>query len=108
MGYEVRHANTGRISENHQVHVFIDGLGEKHELYRKLMDNNLSTNFDDILGGRLFIRLGTQEITRRGMKEKEMPTIASIVDSALKEVDVRKKVIDFNRSYPEIKYSFDR
>lgn len=36
-GYEVRKANTGRYSENHQAHIFIDGKEDRVELYRRLV-----------------------------------------------------------------------
>ena len=107
LGYEVRKANTDRYSENHQVHVFIDQLGDKKDLYHKLIANSISTNFDSPLGNRLFIRLGTQEVTRRGMKESEMRAIAKFIDFSLKGGDVNKLVLELNHSYSKIEYSFD-
>lgn len=107
-GYEVRKANTGRFSENHQVHIFIDGGEDRVELYRRLVINNISTNFDSFpLGDRLFIRIGTQEVTRRGMKEEEMKRIANIIDQALKGKNVLEEVNKLNQVFQGIKYSFD-
>jgi len=108
LGYDVRKANTGRFSENHQVHIFIDNKGERLDLYKKLVENNISTNFDNPLGGRLYIRLGTQEITRRGMNEKEMKKIASFIDRAFKGQKIQEEVAAFNKQFPDILYSFDR
>lgn len=107
LGYDVRKANTGRFSENHQVHIFIDNKAERLSLYKKLIDNNISTNFDNPLGNRLYIRLGTQEITRRGMKEKEMKKIALFIDRALKGQKIQEEVVVFNKQFPNILYSFD-
>ncbi|MBU0974320.1 DegT/DnrJ/EryC1/StrS family aminotransferase [Patescibacteria group bacterium] len=110
LGYEVRKANTGRYSENHQVHIFIDDKGEKLSLYKNLLNNNISTNFENselTLNNRMYIRLGTAEITRRGMKTEEMSVIADLVDRALKGEDVINKVINLNSKHPKILYSFD-
>ena len=107
-GYDVRKANTGRYSETHQAHIFIDDKGERLDLYKKLLNNNISSNFDNPLGERIYIRFGTQEITRRGMKEAEMDTIAELVDGALKGKDVKNEVIEFNKRFTSIEYSFDQ
>ncbi len=108
LGYDVRRANTGRFSENHQAHIFIDDKGKRLDLYKKLVANNISTNFDNPLGGRLYIRIGTQEITRRGMKEKEMQQIASFIDRSFKGEDIKEEVMIFNKQFPNILYSFDQ
>lgn len=107
-GYEVRKANTGRYSETHQAHVFIDDKGERIAAYRTLIANNISSNFDSPLGGRLFIRFGTQELTRRGMKEADMDVIADLVDRAFKGEDVRNEVMEFNLGFTGVQYSFDQ
>lgn len=108
IGYEVRRANTGRFSENHQCHVFIDNTKNRIKLYKSLIKNNISTNFDaNILGERLYIRIGTQEVTRRGMKESDMIKIASLIDCAFKGENIKKEVIAFNKKFTKIHYSFD-
>lgn len=107
LGYLVRIANTGRFSENHQTHVFIDDKGDRLELYKKLVRNNISTNFDKLLGEKAFIRVGTQEVTRRGMKAKEMKQIAAFIDRAFKGENVKKEVVSFNQAFNKIFYSFD-
>jgi glycine/serine hydroxymethyltransferase len=107
LGYEVRKANNGEYSNNHQVHVFIDKMGKSLFLYSSLIKNNISTNFDNPLGGRLFIRIGTQELTRRGFKEMDVEHLAILVDKALKGQDVRPQIEVINKSFNQIKYSFD-
>lgn len=108
LGYEVRKANTGRYSENHQAHIFIDTKGDRLIMYKNLVDNNISTNFEGSeLGGRLYIRIGTAEVTRRGMKEDEMKQIANLVDKALKGKDVKEDVKELNSKFTKIIYSFD-
>lgn len=110
LGYDVRKANTGRYSEDHQAHVFIDNKGDHIELYKNLLKNNISTNFEgsELSGGRWFIRVGTAEVTRRGLKEKEMSQIANLMDRAMKDVNVKDEVLALNKNFPNILFSFDK
>ncbi|MBI2464716.1 DegT/DnrJ/EryC1/StrS family aminotransferase [Candidatus Shapirobacteria bacterium] len=110
LGYDVRRANTGRYSENHQAHVFIDDKGDRLKLYKRLVDNNISTNFEssELADGRIFIRIGTQELTHRGMKEQEMSVIAALMDRAMRGEDVKSEVGEFNKQFTKIVYSFDQ
>ena len=110
LGYHVRKANTGSYSENHQAHIFIDNKGDYSLLYKNLIKNNISTNFEgsELSGGRWFIRIGTAEITRRGMKEKEMIKIADLMDRAMKGQDVKDEVVSFNKKFSRIHFSFDK
>lgn len=110
LGYDVRKANTGRYSENHQAHIFIDDKWNPKLLYKNLVRNNISTNFEgsELSGGKWFIRIGTAEVTRRGMKEDEMKTVAKLLDAALKGENVQTKVLQFNKNFQDIHYSFDK
>ncbi len=107
LGYKVRKANTGRYSENHQVHLFTEEVGDYKELYDGLFNNHLAFNFDKPLGGGTFIRIGTQEVTRRGMKKQEMQQIAEFLDRSFKGEDIKNEVIEFNSKYKKIHFSFD-
>lgn len=107
LGYDVRKTPHGAYSCNHQVHLYIDKLGDRNILYKNLVNNNISTNFDNRLGGRLFIRLGTQEITHRGMNGTDMKTIAFFLDQSLKGKNILHLIENFNSRYPNILYSFD-
>ena len=109
LGYEVRRANTGRFSENHQVHIFIHNKGKHIALYKRLINNNISTNFEgsELAGGKWFIRIGTAEATRRGMKENEMVKIARLMDRAMKGENVKFDLIRLNEKFRKICYSFD-
>ncbi len=108
LGYEVRRKPDGSLTENEQVHLFLDKHGKRLDLYKNLVNNNISTNFMQILGGRTFARIGTQEITRRGMCEGDMSTVAFLVTQALKGIDVKDKVLRFNKKFPNIYFSFDQ
>jgi len=107
MGYKVRKANTGRYSENHQVHLLTSEVGDYKELYDQLFNNNIAVNFDNPLDEGIFIRLGTQEITRRGMKESEMKQIAEYIDRSLKGEKIGDLVNEFISKYQRVHYSFD-
>ena len=82
-------------------------IKDRKKIYSNLVKNNISTNFDDRLGDRLFIRLGTQEITRRGMKETDIKEIATLIDKSLRGKNVKNDVIKFNSRFKNIYYSFD-
>lgn len=106
-GYSLRKANTGRFSENHQAHVFTAELGDYKQLYSQLFSNNITVNFDDLFDKGIFIRLGTQEITRRGMKEAEMQVIAGFLERSFKGENIQQEVTDFVAKFQKAQYSFD-
>lgn len=107
LGYDLRKSNTNSYSNNEQVHLFLGNTPDKKVLYQRLLKNHISTNFMYVLGGRLFARIGTQEVTRRGMGGTEMRQIAKLVDLALNGKDVKGEVLEINKRFSDIKYSFD-
>lgn len=107
LGYELRKANTGSYSENHQAHLLTENLGDYKQLYARLFLNNITVNFDNPLGTGLFIRLGTQEVTRRGMKENEMRQIAEFIDRSFKGEHFSEEVTHFVSQFQKVHYSFD-
>lgn len=108
LGRPVRAIARDVYSQTHQVHLYLPTDTGGLALYKRLIENSISTNFDNRLGGKLFARLGTQELTRRGMVEKDMETIARLLDLALKGVKVRQEVEAFNGRFTDVKYSFDQ
>lgn len=108
-GYHVRKANTGRWSENHQVHLLTHKIGKHNELWRRLYKNNINVNFDspDVFEQGFFIRLGTQEVTRRGMKEAQMEQIADFLQRGLSGHGFADEVTAFVDKYRTAHYSFD-
>lgn len=106
-GYDLRKASSGRYSENHQVHLLTEKLGGYRELYQKFLQNNMSVNFSDTLGNGMFMRIGTQEITRRGMKENEMKVIAEIIHKTIGGVDCRDESLSLAAKFQHAHYSFD-
>ena len=72
-----------------------------------MLRSNVSTNsrkiceFDSI-------RIGVQEVTRRGMKEKEMETIAGFFNKIIIEgKNIKNDVVAFNNMFAKVEYSFD-
>ncbi len=106
LGHVVRKANTGRYSENHQVHLMTESLGNSHELYTKLFANNITSNFDNPLGKGMFLRIGTQEVTRRGMKQAEMQQIAQFIDRSFKGEEFRDEVLKFNDGFRKVTFGW--
>lgn len=107
LGYTVRRSNTGRFSENHQVHLMTATVGDYTKLYDNLYNNTITSNFDNPLGKGMFLRIGTQEVTRRGMKEAEMKTVAEFIHKSFQGQNCRDDVQKFNNAYRSVKYSFD-
>ena len=103
-GFSVRKANNGLYSNNHQVHLFVTISNQ--EVVKRFLNNQMSVNTSKALGEQLFIRLGTQEITRRGMKEKEMDIIADFIKDTLNGEKIINKVMQFNDKFDKVHYCF--
>eukprot|EP00520_Triparma_pacifica_P006497 CAMPEP_0118632360 /NCGR_PEP_ID=MMETSP0785-20121206/405_1 /TAXON_ID=91992 /ORGANISM="Bolidomonas pacifica, Strain CCMP 1866" /LENGTH=467 /DNA_ID=CAMNT_0006523129 /DNA_START=740 /DNA_END=2146 /DNA_ORIENTATION=- len=65
---------------------------------------------DTAISGANGLRLGTQVLTRRGLKEKDMAFVASVFEDVLlkneKGEDVSNKVKNYMKNFCEIAYSF--
>jgi glycine hydroxymethyltransferase len=65
---------------------------------------------DDFSGSSPEVRIGTPEVTRKGMKEEQMPIIAQFFKRALIDKEdptiLAKEVEAFSRQYIGIEYSF--
>jgi glycine/serine hydroxymethyltransferase len=107
LGYEVRKTKDGSYSKNHQIHLFSDKIGPYRELYQYLSRNNITMTFDHVLGGRMFARIGTQEVTRRGMKGKEMSQIATFIHKSFVGKEFPEEIKEFSAKYTRADYSFD-
>ncbi|MEM4775367.1 MAG: serine hydroxymethyltransferase, partial [Sulfolobales archaeon] len=57
------------------------------------------------------IRLGTQEMTRFGMREDDFKYLARLIREVVIDRkdprEVKKKVIEFRKNFLEVKYTFD-
>ena len=102
------------FTESHQILVEI-GPGKGKEASKKLEDAGIVTNMNMIPGDRdplnpSGLRLGTPELTRIGMKEKEMDYVAELFGRALIKNEpsdkVRKDVKEMRKDFQELHYCF--
>ena len=106
------------FTATHQIVADVGRLGGGFELAQRLAQANIVTNknllpddlpedWDQPSG----LRLGTIEVTRLGMNEGDMETIADFIARVLIDKatphDVVEDVIDFRRPYQTLYYCFD-
>lgn len=115
-GLDVLCAHKG-FTESHQVAVDVSRWGGGNTVAKALAAANIITNmnllpWDDLnnVDNPSGIRLGTQEMTRRGMREAEMEKIADfmkrlIIDKESPE-KVKGEVVEFRRQFSDIAYCF--
>jgi glycine/serine hydroxymethyltransferase len=77
------------FTETHQVVIRVRQFGIGEDIARRLEDNNIITNYqalpdDDSFVASSGIRMGTQEMTRFGMKEKDFELLAEYLADCLK------------------------
>jgi len=113
-GFQVEAKKFG-YTESHQIAVKVKDLGGGSEVAKTLENNYIICNFNllpsDPLGkvtNPSGLRLGVQEMTRFGMKEKEMDTIAEFFKRCLMDQEyVGDDVRAFRKKYQAVNYSFD-
>jgi glycine hydroxymethyltransferase len=113
LGFNVLAEDLG-FTESHQVVMDVSNIERASILAKTFESNNIILNknllpsddvhrSDDPSG----IRLGTQEITRRGMKESQMEEVAEYIKKvALDGKNVKEEVIDFMNQYTKVHYAF--
>ncbi|MCQ8904322.1 MAG: serine hydroxymethyltransferase [Methanothermobacter sp.] len=103
------------FTESHQVVMDVSDIGRAAEISKRLEANNIILNknllpWDDVnrSDDPSGIRIGTQEITRRGMKESEMSEVAEYIKRVVMDgEDVRDEVAEFMSSYTRVHYAFE-
>lgn len=102
-------------TETHQVAVDVRNHGGGDEVARILQDNGIILNMNllpfEPLNNVLNpagIRIGTQEMTRFGMKEDEMRRIAELITRCLKGGEaIDEAVKELRGQFTKVAYSFD-
>jgi glycine/serine hydroxymethyltransferase len=89
------------------VHVLSERLGRHRPLYVRFAASNIALGFDNCLGEGTFIRLGTQEITRRGMMEADMEELAQLLVHAASGQNVSAAAAGLAMRHDTAHYSFD-
>jgi len=102
-------------TETHQVAVDVRRHGGGDEVARILQDNGVILNMNLLPFEPLKnvlnpagIRIGTQEMTRFGMKEDEMRYIAELIKRCLIDGQpIDEPVKEFRQNFTQVEYSFD-
>ncbi|MCB9478175.1 MAG: serine hydroxymethyltransferase [Deltaproteobacteria bacterium] len=103
------------FTESHQVIVSVKEQGGGKDVSRKMNDNNIVCNMNMLpheprknATNPEGLRLGVQEMTRFGMGEAEMKTIAKLIaDCVMRDKNVKGDVEAFRNDFQVVKYSFD-
>jgi glycine/serine hydroxymethyltransferase len=108
-GHELLRA-PGRYTESHQVLLKLPaGMGALDACTR-LADCGISVNAKHLYGHHV-LRLGVQEITRRGLREPEMLVVAELLGAALAGSEpvarLQARATWLRRAFDQIHYSFD-
>jgi glycine hydroxymethyltransferase len=100
-GFPVACSSLG-FTKSHQVYLDYGSFGGGTKIARKLEKANIITDCG--------IRLGTSEMTRRGMKQPEMRKIAEFITRVVKDGEqpakIKSEVMQFVGEFQEIKYCF--
>jgi glycine hydroxymethyltransferase len=113
LGFNVLCEDLG-FTESHQVAMDVSDIGQASELSKRLESNNIILNknllpWDDVnrSDDPSGIRVGTQELTRRGMKESEMVEVAEYIKKvAVDNLKVKEEVTEFMSNYTKVHYAF--
>lgn len=108
--------NKKGFTQTHQVVINVKKQGGGDKVAKKLEEANIILNKNIIPGDKLDVnnpsglRIGVQEMTRYGMKEKEMKIIGKFMkEIVLDKKDIKKmkkEVVNFRKNFQEIKYCF--
>jgi len=97
-------------TETHQVLIRVRSYGLGQEIARRLEENNIVTNYQALPDDATFlessgIRMGVQEMTRFGMKEKDFEGLAGLVaDVVIRNKVVKEEVKKLRADFLEMKY----
>ena len=103
------------FTASHQVVVDVRDHGGGHWAAVALEESNVITNFNMLPGDTSAInpsglRLGTQEMTRIGMKERDMQDVATFIHATVvkkdKPSDVKRRVADFRKNFRNIHFCY--
>ena len=98
------------FTETHQVLIRVRKFGVGQEIARRLEDNNILTNYQALPDDTTFlessgIRLGVQEMTRFGMKEKDFEVLAGLMaEVIIKNKKVKEEVKRYRQNFLEMQY----
>ncbi|MGB9004908.1 MAG: hypothetical protein WCB96_04210, partial [Candidatus Aminicenantales bacterium] len=98
------------FTETHQVLLRVKAYGPGMDIARRLEENNIVTNFQALPDDETFlessgIRMGVQEMTRFGMKEKDFDILAGLLaEVILRNKNVKAEVRRYRQNFLEMKF----
>ncbi|MBN2478762.1 MAG: hypothetical protein JXA94_00895 [Parachlamydiales bacterium] len=96
-----------QFSLSHMIAITGDFPIDHHVACADLHNSNISTN-SRILYDFPAVRIGVQEVTRKGMKEKDMVQLAKFFkEIILDRKNISSKIKEFNNKFNSIEYSLD-
>ncbi len=115
LGFNVLCEDLG-FTQSHQIALNVSDIGSASELAKRLESNNIILNKNLLPGDNVNnsdnpsgIRIGTQELTRRGMKESEMAEVAELIKRVtMDNIEVTDVVEDFVSNYTTVEYAFTK
>lgn len=115
LGFNVLCEDLG-FTQSHQLAVKVSDIRSASDIARDLSLNDVILNKNLLPGDDVHntdnpsgLRIGTQEITRRGLKEKEMDEIAAFIKAvAVDQKDIKEDVAEFMDQYTTIDYAFSK
>lgn len=113
-GIPVEGGESEGYTHTHQVLLRVSGFGDAKEVATRMESNNIITNYQALPGDETFyrpsgIRMGVQEMTRYGMKEKDFEQLARLIaDTVLRGKDVSREVSEFRSQFCRMEYCLDQ
>ena len=113
LGFKVLCEDLG-FTESHQVAMDMSSIGRASKMAKDLEANNIILNknllpWDDVnrSDDPSGIRVGTQELTRRGLKESHMEEVAELIKKVVVDgKEVKAEVTEFISSFNTVHYAF--
>jgi len=109
-GISVEGSKEDGFTETHQVVIRVSQFGTGEDIARRLEQNNIITNYqalpdDDSFVNSSGIRMGTQEMTRFGMKEKDFELLADyLADCVKSNKNVKSEVAKLRNKFLTMQY----
>jgi glycine hydroxymethyltransferase len=113
LGFNVLCEDQG-FTKSHQIAIDVSNIGRAAKLAKDFESNNIILNknlfpWDDVnrSDDPSGIRIGTQEITRRGLKESHMAEIAAYIKRvAVDGENIKDEVSEFIKQHNKVYYAF--
>ena len=109
-GIQVEGDEKDGFTETHQVVIRVKAHGDGQEIARRLEENNIVTNYQALPDDETFlkssgIRMGVQEMTRFGMKEKDFEQLSGfIADVIVRNKNVKEEAKKYRENFLQMKY----